>query len=130
MEVTEKNLRERYESLETEELIELYTKTELTDLASSVLTQILGERGVPLEKLPKLSEKRAKESEAYQEDASPSFLQVIDYIKHYESVETRKLVELYRKGELNELAASALTQVLEERGISPENLSKPLCKRS
>jgi hypothetical protein len=60
MKITEQDFREQYETLGTEELIELYTKTELTDLASSVLTHILEKRGVPLGKLPKFSEKKAK----------------------------------------------------------------------
>ena len=124
MKITEQDLREQYEKLETEELIELYTKTELSDLASSILTQILGERGVSPEKLPEPSAKEAEEAETSEEDVTPSFLDLIDYIRQYESLETEQLIELCKKSKLNELALSAIAQVLEDRGISHETLNE------
>ena len=51
MKIMEQNLREHYESLATNALIELYTKHELSELASSVLVQILKERDIPQETL-------------------------------------------------------------------------------
>jgi hypothetical protein len=124
MKITEQDLREQYEKLETEELIELYTKTELSDLASSILTQILGERGVSPEKLPEPSAKEAEEAETSEKDVTPSFLDLIDYIRQYESLETEQLIELCKKSKLNELALSAIAQVLEDRGISHETLNE------
>jgi hypothetical protein len=125
MEVTEEDLREQYESLETEELIEMYRNGELTELASSVLTQVLKERGISPENLPKRAVEEAKEPQTFQEDVSPSFLDLTHYIRQYESLETEELVEMIRKSELPEPAWSALTQVLEDRGISHEALSEP-----
>lgn len=46
MEVTEKQLRERYVSLETEELIELAGEGQLTDLAQTVVVEVLASRGL------------------------------------------------------------------------------------
>jgi membrane protease YdiL (CAAX protease family) len=124
MKITEQNLREQYESLATEELIKLYTKNELTELASSILVQVLKERGMSLESLAKLAANEAKEAESSQEEVSPSFLDLIDYIKQYESLNTEELIELCKNSELNEAALSALTQILEERGISQETLTE------
>lgn len=126
MDVTEQELRKRYKSLETEELIELYRKNEFTDLASAVLAQILEERGVSLEDLTKFSVVEGKKAEPSQEDASLSFLDLTEYTKHYESIETEELIELYRKSELTHLASAAIAQVLEERGISTEILDEEL----
>jgi hypothetical protein len=122
MKITEKDLREQYESLPTQELIELYTKNELTELASSVLVQILEERGISLENLTELAAKEAKEAKTSEEDVSPSFLELVDYIRQYELLDTQELIELCKNSELNEAAFSALNQVLEERGIPQETL--------
>jgi hypothetical protein len=43
MKVSEQDLRERYESLETEQLIELQAKGGLTEVATRVLEQVLAE---------------------------------------------------------------------------------------
>jgi tetratricopeptide (TPR) repeat protein/membrane associated rhomboid family serine protease len=126
MEVTEQDLREQYESLETEELIEMYRNNELTELASSVLTQVLRERGISPENLSKRAAEEAKEPQTFQADVSPSFLDLTHYIKQYESLETEELVEMIRKSELPEPAWSALTQILEDRGISHEALDEPV----
>jgi hypothetical protein len=126
MDVTEQELRKRYKLLETEELIELYTKRELTDLASAAIAQILEERGVSLEDLTKFSAEEGKKAEPSQEDASLSFLDLIEHTKHYESLETEELLELYRKSGLTDLASAAIAQILEERGISTEIIDKEL----
>jgi len=68
MKITEEDLIEQYESLPTEELIELYAKNELTELASSVLVQILKERGISPENLSKPVAKEANEQQTYHED--------------------------------------------------------------
>jgi hypothetical protein len=122
MKITEQDLIEQYQSLPTEELIEMYTKNELTELASSVLVQILKERGVSLENLAELATKKAKKAESFEEDVSPSFLELVDYIRQYELLDTQELIELCKNSELNEAAFSALNQVLEERGIHQETL--------
>lgn len=49
MKITEQDLRERYESLETDQLIELQTRGGLTDTATRVLEQVLAERSVSTE---------------------------------------------------------------------------------
>jgi uncharacterized RDD family membrane protein YckC len=49
MKVTEQDLRERYESLETHQLIELQTRGGLTETATRVLEQVLAERSVTTE---------------------------------------------------------------------------------
>ena len=41
MEVSTEQLRERYESLETDELVDLHRNSDLTGLASSVLSDVL-----------------------------------------------------------------------------------------
>ena len=46
MEATDKELRERYETLDTDELVDLYRNSDLTELAQSVLKETLGKRGV------------------------------------------------------------------------------------
>jgi uncharacterized RDD family membrane protein YckC len=46
MQVTEQDLRERYEALETEQLLELQAKGTLTETAARVLEQVLAERQV------------------------------------------------------------------------------------
>lgn len=64
MEATERELRERYEALETEELIDLHRRGELTELASSVLGEVLKERGVSTKQFRKLvAEEDAKEAD-------------------------------------------------------------------
>lgn len=49
MEVTEQDLRERYESLQTHQLIELQAQGMLTETATRVLEQVLAERSVSAE---------------------------------------------------------------------------------
>lgn len=49
MKVTEQDLRERYETLETEQLIELQAQGGLTETATRVLEQVLAERSVSTE---------------------------------------------------------------------------------
>ena len=124
MKITAQDLREQYESLATEELIELYMKNELTELASSVLVQILKERGVSLENVAELAAKEAKKAESSEEDIATSFLDLADYFKQYESLETEQLIELCKESELNELALSAISQILEYRRISRETLKR------
>lgn len=46
MKVTEQDLRERYEALETEQLLELQAQGTLTETAARVLEQVLAERSV------------------------------------------------------------------------------------
>ena len=46
MDINEKYLKERYEALDTDELIELCNNTEPTELAQSVLRKVLAKRGV------------------------------------------------------------------------------------
>jgi uncharacterized RDD family membrane protein YckC len=55
MEVTEQDLRENYESLETEQLLELKLRGTLTDTANGVLEQILAERSISSEERAKLA---------------------------------------------------------------------------
>jgi hypothetical protein len=61
MEVTAEQLRERYESLETEELIDLHRHSGLTDLASSVLSEVLASRGINGEGINEIEEKQETE---------------------------------------------------------------------
>ena len=124
MTISQQYLREKYGSLATEELLELWKRSELTELESSVLVQILKERGVFLETLSELASKEEKEAVASKDDVSPSFLGLIEYIKQFEPLETEELVEIFRNGELNELALSALSEVIEKRGISQETLNE------
>ena len=61
MDINEKDLRERYEALDTDELIELCGNTELTELAKSVLKNVLGERGVDWDAFQERVGKQEKE---------------------------------------------------------------------
>jgi len=130
MEVTEKGLRAQYETLETEELIELYRKGGLTELVSSVLAQTLRDRGIFLENLAKQHTIEAKEADTSQDDISLSVLDLIDYTKQWESLDTDELIEMYKNSELDELALLSLIQFLEERGISPETLGEPYYEKA
>jgi uncharacterized RDD family membrane protein YckC len=47
MKVTEQDLRERYETLETRELLELQAQGTLTETAARVLEQVLADRAIP-----------------------------------------------------------------------------------
>lgn len=49
MEITKKDLLERYKSLSTEELIELRARGTLTDIAATVLEELLESRGIKKE---------------------------------------------------------------------------------
>jgi tetratricopeptide (TPR) repeat protein len=51
MDVTEQKLRERYESLETDDLMDLCRTSDLTELASSILKDVLSGRGVEVDDL-------------------------------------------------------------------------------
>ncbi len=64
MEVSEETLFERYSRMETEELVELQTTSDLTDMASAVLEKILAERGVTAKERINLAEQFEKESES------------------------------------------------------------------
>lgn len=46
MKVTEQELRKRYEALEADALLELYETSDLTELASSVLKDVMIARGI------------------------------------------------------------------------------------
>ena len=61
MNVTEKELKERYKNKETEELMMLYKDGGLIDIAMKVLREELQERGVPIEDVIKKTEKREKD---------------------------------------------------------------------
>lgn len=61
MEVTAEQLRERYDLLETEELVYLHRNSELTEVASSVLLSILASRGINRENLNATEEKQVAE---------------------------------------------------------------------
>jgi uncharacterized RDD family membrane protein YckC len=54
VEVTEQDLRERYESLATEELLELKARATLTDTAARLLEQVLAARSVSSEEQVRL----------------------------------------------------------------------------
>jgi hypothetical protein len=60
MEVTEKELRERYETLDTDELFDLYRNSELTKLAQSVLKETLGKRGFDFDAFQEQATKQEK----------------------------------------------------------------------
>lgn len=49
MKVTEQDLRERYEALETEQLLELQVRGTLTETATRVLEEVLAERSISAE---------------------------------------------------------------------------------
>lgn len=51
MNITEQDLRERYESMETHQLVELQMRGGLTEMASRVLQQVLAERSLSQEEL-------------------------------------------------------------------------------
>jgi O-acetyl-ADP-ribose deacetylase len=51
MEVTIKDLRQRYEAMQDEELVALQLTSELTETASSVLSEVLSARGITPERL-------------------------------------------------------------------------------
>lgn len=54
MEPTEEELRQRYESLETAELVDLYRRGDLTERASSVMRSVLDSRGTSVEESGRL----------------------------------------------------------------------------
>ena len=55
MEVTEQDLLERYQSMETEELLELKARGTLTDTATRILEQVLAQRSVSSEERVRLT---------------------------------------------------------------------------
>jgi hypothetical protein len=61
MEVTAPDLRQRYESLEDDELVRLILNTELTDTASSVLRDVLSNRGITEDRLKELEPQKGNE---------------------------------------------------------------------
>jgi uncharacterized RDD family membrane protein YckC len=71
MQVTEQDLRERYASMEDEQLIELQVQGNLTEVAARVLQQELAKRSISPENLAAITAK-AKEQTAERDDlASP-----------------------------------------------------------
>jgi uncharacterized RDD family membrane protein YckC len=64
MKVTEQDLREHYESLETEQLIELHAQGTLTEMAMRVLEQVLAGRSVPTEERAALESEFKKQAAA------------------------------------------------------------------
>lgn len=60
MEATDKELRERYETLDTDELVDLYRNSDLTELAQSVLKETLGKRGVDSDAFQEQTTKQEK----------------------------------------------------------------------
>jgi hypothetical protein len=61
MEVSAEQLHEQYESLETDELVDLHRNSDLTELATSVLSEILMSRGINSENLGLLEKEQAAE---------------------------------------------------------------------
>jgi hypothetical protein len=61
MDVTAEELKQRYESLETDALLDLYRQGNLTDLAISVMNEVLITRGWGLEDLKKLSQEQGSQ---------------------------------------------------------------------
>jgi uncharacterized RDD family membrane protein YckC len=87
MNVTEQDLRERYETLNTEQLIELQAHGGLTEMAARVLEQVLAERSVSVEE--RVAVASAVEKRAAARDAMTAALaslearlgaQVIDFV--------------------------------------------------
>lgn len=67
MQVTEQDLREHYEALETKQLLELQAQGTLTETATRVLEQVLAERSVPAEERAALVAEVEKEASARDE---------------------------------------------------------------
>ena len=65
MDVSEESLRQRYSEMETEELVELYKSSDLTDLASSVIEQIISERGVSIDPINRAGEEVVNEGDNF-----------------------------------------------------------------
>ena len=63
MAVTEESLRQRYSNMNTEELVELYQYSDLTNIASAVLERILAERSVTTEEQRKIIERLEAEEQ-------------------------------------------------------------------
>ena len=61
MEVNAEQLREQYELLETDELVNLHRNSDLTVLASAVLSEVLASRGIDSKNLKALEEEQAAE---------------------------------------------------------------------
>jgi len=87
MKVTEQDLRERYETLETRELLELQARGTLTETATRVLEQVLAQRSVPAEDRAAITAEIEKEASARDQEmgslASPGArlgAQIIDSI--------------------------------------------------
>ena len=64
MEVTAEDLKQRYESLQDDELIDLHLNSELTEIASSVLKDVLAARGITEDRVKDyMAKKNAKKTE-------------------------------------------------------------------
>lgn len=68
MKVTEQDLRERYETLETRELLELQAQGTLTETAAGVLEQVLAERSVSTEARAAVAAELKEEASARNEE--------------------------------------------------------------
>jgi hypothetical protein len=68
MKVSEQDLRERYEGMESEQLLELHTRGSLTEAARRVLEQVLVERSVSAEKRASLESEIKQRAAARDEE--------------------------------------------------------------
>jgi uncharacterized RDD family membrane protein YckC len=68
MKVTEQDLRERYETLETRELLELQAQGTLTETAAGVLEQVLAERSVSTQARAAVAAELKEEASARNEE--------------------------------------------------------------
>jgi hypothetical protein len=79
MEVTKVDLEETYSSMETDNLVELYVSGELTEVAFTVLTQVLKKRGVsPYDLYVKLSSQKLRQQKNMLELEVSNLLSEID----------------------------------------------------
>lgn len=79
MEVTKVDLEETYSSTETDNLVELYVSGELTEVAFTVLTQVLKKRGVsPYDLYVKLSSQELRQQKNMLEVEVSNLLSEID----------------------------------------------------
>jgi hypothetical protein len=79
MEVAKVDLEETYSSMETDNLVELYVSGELTEVAFTVLTQVLKKRGVsPYDLYVKLSSQKLRQQKNILEVEVSNLLSEID----------------------------------------------------
>lgn len=82
MEVTESSLRDRYESLSTDQLIELNTSDSLTGLAQRVLGEVLQSRGLSEEDIGTQTERQREETQELRRVSGTAWLKFCAYFQY------------------------------------------------